>query len=387
MPHLLWIANIPTPYRNHRYELMNQVFPDYGLTFEVLFMAWSEPGRYWEFDSSDLRYPHTVFPGLHARVHDVNLHFNPGLLRYLRKRKPEVAVIGGYSVPTLVAAPFVCPAKTKKLLGVESNIDSATYTRGLVRRLKQNLVRRYDGYVTPNERSRHYLQFMAPEVARKPVIVLPDIIDESFFVRDARAANRDRFVTREEIGIEEGTQLWLCVARLEDFKGLHIFLPLLEGSSGIHVIVAGEGSQRERLQSLITAQSLPVDLIGQVDAKVLRRLYAAVDLFVLPSLREPGGMSAVEAAASRLPLLLSNRVGNAPDLVVNGENGWIYDPEKPADFVPTLRAIASMTRQELEAMGQLSFVRYENTFDSVRCIERLAEGLIEISTGKPRHHE
>lgn len=384
MPHTLWIVNIPTPYGNHRFELMDQVFPNYGLTLEVLFMAWSEPGRYWEFDSADLRYPYRVFTGLHPSFGNANLHLNPGLLRHLRKRKPDVAVIGGFFAPTLAAAPFVCPARTTKLLAVESNLDSATYTSGIVHRFKQNLVRRYDGYVIAHERARQYLEFMSPGVARKPVISLPDIIDDSFFVRDAPVARRHCRILREEIGIDEETQLWLCVARLEGFKGLMGFLPLLEGIKGVRLFVAGEGSQRDQLESLISTHTLPVELIGQVDAETLRRLYAAADLFVLPSLSEAGGMSAVEAAASRLPLLLSTRVGNAPDLLVNGANGWIYDPDRPKEFLPTLRAIASTTRRKLEAMGERSFAKYEETFDSVRCIERFAEGIIEVSARKRR---
>ena len=45
-------------------------------------------------------------------------------------------------------------------------------------------------------------------------------------------------------------------------------------------------------------------------------------MFVLPSLSDPSPLSAVEAAAAQLPLLLSTRAGNCDDLVVDGRNGY-----------------------------------------------------------------
>ncbi len=56
----------------------------------------------------------------------------------------------------------------------------------------------------------------------------------------------------------------------------------------------------------------------------------AADVFALLSRHEPWGVVVNEAAASGLPLLLSDRVGAAPDLLRDGENGFLV----PVDDAP-----------------------------------------------------
>jgi glycosyltransferase involved in cell wall biosynthesis len=51
--------------------------------------------------------------------------------------------------------------------------------------------------------------------------------------------------------------------------------------------------------------------------------YVAADVFALLSRHEPWGVVVNEAAACGLPLVLSDRVGAAPDLLRNGENGFL----------------------------------------------------------------
>ncbi|MBN1638895.1 MAG: glycosyltransferase family 4 protein, partial [Ignavibacteriales bacterium] len=55
-------------------------------------------------------------------------------------------------------------------------------------------------------------------------------------------------------------------------------------------------------------------------------IYRKADVFILPSLREPWGHVVTEAAASGLPLIVSNKVGSSPDLVKHDVNGYIYEP-------------------------------------------------------------
>jgi glycosyltransferase involved in cell wall biosynthesis len=52
-------------------------------------------------------------------------------------------------------------------------------------------------------------------------------------------------------------------------------------------------------------------------------MYAAADVFALLSSRETWGVVVNEAAASGLPLVLSDRVGAAYDLLRDGENGYV----------------------------------------------------------------
>ena len=167
-----------------------------------------------------------------------------------------------------------------------------------------------------------------------------------------RGCGPDREALRRELGLAPGLQLWICPARLETFKGLHTFLPLLRGVTGASCGWRGRGACVPPLQEAIDRDRLPVRLIGQKGEEEMVRLYAAADLFVLPSLSDPSPLSAVEACAARLPLLASVRIGNFPDVLEEGVNGWAYDPETPERYRGLVQEIAGRTPAELQAMGE-----------------------------------
>ncbi len=73
---------------------------------------------------------------------------------------------------------------------------------------------------------------------------------------------------------------------------------------------------------LVVVSDLPHDRVVEA--------YVAVDVFALLSRHEPWGVVVNEAAACGLPLVLSDRVGAAPDLLREGENGFLV----PVDDAP-----------------------------------------------------
>jgi glycosyltransferase involved in cell wall biosynthesis len=70
------------------------------------------------------------------------------------------------------------------------------------------------------------------------------------------------------------------------------------------------------------------------------RLYAALDAYIVPSRQEGGPKGALESMAAGVPLV-STRVGQAIDLVRDGENGWLVDVDDVDALVERLAAIAT----------------------------------------------
>jgi glycosyltransferase involved in cell wall biosynthesis len=376
---LRWITNIPTPYRNHRHRLLASALAARGVDYAVYYMAWTEPDRHWSagFHPGALDHPHRIFSGLHPAVGGVSFHLNPGLLATLASDRPEVVVIGGWAIPTLLLAPLVT-RRSVRLLGVESNPDSVRHGGGVAARIRAAMVRDATGFLIPSEPSRTLITRIDPASADKPVLVLPNLVDEAVW-RDG-VARLDGDAERAVLGVTADQQLWVCPARLEAFKGVHLLLPLLEGERRVVLAIAGEGSLRDELQRQIDERRLPVRLLGQCDQARMQRLYAAADLFVLPSLQDPSPLSAVEAAASGLPLWISRRCGNADDVVAVDDNGWRYDPDDTPGNRATLARIAALGRAELAARGRRSVARYQARFDSRTCIDRIADQLVALGT-------
>ena len=93
----------------------------------------------------------------------------------------------------------------------------------------------------------------------------------------------------------------------------------------------GDGALRPTIEALARERDIPgVVVTGFVNQSRIPEMYACGDIFVLPSLREPWGLSVNEAMAAGLPIIASDRVGCAADLIADGVNGYVvrHDDEK-----------------------------------------------------------
>src|SRR6185295_13276085 len=100
---------------------------------------------------------------------------------------------------------------------------------------------------------------------------------------------------------------------------------LERGAEAPWLVLVGDGPESKSLRELASARNLRrVRFAGSREPSELPGIYAAADLFVLPSRHEPWGVVVNEAMAAGLPVVLSDRVGAAPDLLVDGANGRLF---------------------------------------------------------------
>ena len=103
-------------------------------------------------------------------------------------------------------------------------------------------------------------------------------------------------------------------------------------------------------------------------------------MFILPSLKDSSPLSAIEACASGLPLLVSSRIGNLEDVLDGSKNGWHYDPVNEVDKGRMIvKRISLMSREELKIMGNRSLDRYNEIFDGKKCIESYVKQLNSLT--------
>lgn len=99
---------------------------------------------------------------------------------------------------------------------------------------------------------------------------------------------------------------------------------------------------------------------AEANSKALRDLYARADIFVSPSRAECFGIATVEALASGLPVIASDK-GGARDIVEEGKNGWLIEPEPEALSAALERALEH--RRDLPRMGRQARTLAERRFD------------------------
>lgn len=160
-------------------------------------------------------------------------------------------------------------------------------------------------------------------------------------VPDAIVARRE---LRAGMGIAGDALVVLTVGKLIHKKRPMDLLKAYEALGHRHksLIFAGEGELRGELEKYVAEHNVPnVFFAGFVGQDDIGRYYAAADIFVLPSgLGETWGLVVNEAMCFGLPVIASNIVGSAADLVHSGENGYIFKLGDTAELVEKISTLA-----------------------------------------------
>jgi glycosyltransferase involved in cell wall biosynthesis len=150
-----------------------------------------------------------------------------------------------------------------------------------------------------------------------------------------------------------GSDLVLGTAgRLVELKGIEYLIraaaALRAEFPKLRVEIAGAGPWKSKLLDEIarTGMTDRVDFLGWVDdiGSALNRW----DVFVLPSLEEGFPIAALDAMAAGLPVIAS-AVGGAPELIVDGESGWLVPPRDVEALTLRLRQVLNEPELRLRA--------------------------------------
>jgi glycosyltransferase involved in cell wall biosynthesis len=174
------------------------------------------------------------------------------------------------------------------------------------------------------------------------VRVFANTIDVEEFGRRADGLSAGRSELRSSLGVGAEDVVVLSVARLVPEKGLDVLLQTVAaaGDARLVLVVAGDGPERARLERGAREREVRLVLVGDVDWDRVAELYVAADVFALLSDREPWAVVVNEAAACGLPLVLSDRVGAAHDLLRDGENGTLVPAGDVQAAAAALRKLA-----------------------------------------------
>lgn len=375
---IVFVKNIPSPYRNSFFSFMHALLGGVA-AFEVWFMAKSEPNRHWQLHPDGFRYKHEFVKGFHPEILGMYAHINPSLLWKLRACHYDVLIVGGFGAPSFWLAPLFAKKGVMKILWSESNVISSVHNKGLGFWLKNALVRTYDAYLVPGVNARNYIVNICHKAREKPFILLPNLIEENIYVHRVNEARVNKASLLKKYGAEGARQVWLISAQLKGSKGVGEFLNVCRGLKGIKIFVAGSGPLRELLEKLVRRHDLNVEFLSHIQEAEMVELYALADLFVLPSLKDPSPLSVIEALASGLPILVSNKIGNLPEVLVEGQNGWSFDPGGDEDQNKLLiEDVSRLNQADLAAMGLISRKMFYSNFDAKKVVMELIKGIERV---------
>jgi glycosyltransferase involved in cell wall biosynthesis len=254
------------------------------------------------------------------------------LVRFIRRERPDVvhtfllsAGLYGRLAAWLAGAPAIYHA--------EQNIYARKSARHLL--LERFLAERTSRVIACCRAvGEHYQRQVGLASGRLEIIY--NAVDFS-----AVTPRSDRVAARAELGYGPDDLVLGTIGRLTEQKGhdllLEAFARLDPCLSPLKLFVAGQGPDRAALEQ----RAARLGLAQRVQFLGVRRdrdvLFAAMDLFILPSRWEGLSLALVEAAGVGLPIMVTDVGGNAE--VVAAEPGvWLVAPADVAALTDTLRA-------------------------------------------------
>ncbi len=178
---------------------------------------------------------------------------------------------------------------------------------------------------------------------------------------------------RERLKILASVPVVLLVGRIVPHKGIEHFIEAARDVPEAQFLVAGEGPILEAMKRLADSMGVAgrVRFLGRVSEENLPKVYAACDVFVLPSVSrlEAFGIVALEAMATAKPVIVADIPG-VREVIEDGREGLLADPVNPRDLAEKIRRLLADPERR-RAMGQLGREKVLGSFDIERVTDQI----------------
>lgn len=337
-----FITNVPVPYRM---DFFNELGKNCHL--EVLFEQTPEEQTHrslsWfnreaiNFSSSYL-YP----PGKRKN------HF--AIIPHLRNNRDKLIVIGGYSLPAeIVAILWMRIHKVRFLLACDGGfVKEESFFRRLFKRL---LISSASSYLSTGERTDSFLRFYGAtgSIYRIPLTTL--------YIKDVATTlitDSEKKALRGQLGMSE-EKIVVSVGQFIHRKGIDVLLNACKGLNNIGVYIIGGDPPAEYLHYKNAHSLHMVHFVGYKDKEELKAYYAAADVFVMPTREDIWGLVVIEAMATGLPVITTDKCLAGVELV-DVCNGKVVPTDNPGALHEAIIEILS-AGQRLQELSRVSLSR------------------------------
>lgn len=185
-----------------------------------------------------------------------------------------------------------------------------------------------------------------------------------------------RQAARARWGISESTPLMGCVGVLLPDKGqewlIRALVEVKKEFPSAKLLLAGDGPCREKLGTLAKQLGLESDVIFAGFVKDIENVYAALDVFLLPSFFEALNNSLLAAMAYEIPSIAFNK-GALGEIIEDGKSGLLVSGPNITEIFAAARRILRDKEFAIN-LGRTGRARIEENFSS----ERMVEGMIHV---------
>ena len=302
------VTNIPAFYKIRLYNEVNK-----KIHLTVIFTDAIEASRNKDFVDGTIEFDYKILRG--SIIKKIRT-----ALSVVQSIDYDELILGGWDHPVLWALAFRFP-KCKNAFFIESSYFESR-TNGIKGFIKSLYVKRLSKIYASGKSQRKItdnLGFKGETVITKGVGVF-NFIPQPVYKPKTEVKN------------------YFYVGRFVEVKNLKFLISVFNELPQYNLYLAGFGEQEQELRRLAKKN---VHFLGAIENKKLHTFYQQMDVFVLPSQSEAWGLVVEEALNNGIPVIVSDRVGCAEE-IINNSNGLIFHYNDKKEFVAAINKMAEI---------------------------------------------
>jgi len=285
---------------------------------------------------------------------------NPSLIKEIELWKPNAVLAYGWNYLSHLRVMRHFKGKVKVLFRGDSTlIGEKTGIKQFLRTVFLSWVySNIDFALYVGKKNKEY--FLRHGVKENKLFFVPHAIDNKRFSGSNGSINKYKEDLLNSLGSGNEQKTLLFAGKFQEKKNVRL---LINGFAEAdlknwRLILVGNGEEENKLKELAFGQKNIFFLPFQ-NQKSIPAVYQLGDVFCLPSIgsEETWGLAVNEAMAAGRPVIVSDSVGCAADLVEEGVNGFVFKSGNKDSLVEKLRLIATMDMQQ---MGRVSKEKVNN---------------------------
>lgn len=255
----------------------------------------------------------------------------PSLWQILRRDRFDAIWLHGHGFAANVLAMLIARLRGIPIFmraETHSDVRQSRFKRWLRPLIMRPLYAQCAQMLAIGSKNRNYYRSLG--ISDERICLVPYTVDNDRFAQRAEAARPERAAVREKYGVTDDAPLILFASKLSKRKRaqdlIAAFAALRAQGAAAHLVIIGSGDYEGELRRQVDALGCYNIMFGGfANQSELPAIFAASDVFVLPSQDENWGLIVNEVAAAGLPVVTTHEVGCTSDIVRDGENGILYE--------------------------------------------------------------
>jgi glycosyltransferase involved in cell wall biosynthesis len=298
------------------------------------------------------------------------------LISITRRARPDVvAMVASYNAETLGRIAARCAGVKHTIMWVHNTVD--VEPRSWVHKTADRALTRWtSGYFGVAEAQRRYLvdELGYPD---NKIRIIHNGVDPALF--DVHA---DRGVLAE-FGIAAGDPVVGILGALRPEKDHATLLRaariVVDAMPRVRFLVIGDGNTRTELEALCSKLGISPNVHFAGNRIDVPPLLSAIDVFTLTSTTEAFPIALLEAMACARPAVCTD-VGGVPEIINQGESGYLVPPKDPQQLAGRLMSLLS-DPQTARRMGRAGRRRVEAEFSLDRSVAAAEQAIEDVVSG------